>query len=196
MRKVYPVFFATMFMMTACRNQSSSEVAKKEDTTQKVAVKSMTSADEVTMKAEALKAKPQLTIEQLTAMLPAELNGSKQKNYSSGSVEGYPHASADYPQNNKAVVKIAVYDCAGEEGASFYRSGYADALNKNTENETEYTKTVDLPSGKAIEYYSKKANQSSLIYMVNDRVMVILKGRNMKPEELQTIAAGLNLKLS
>lgn len=68
-------------------------------------------------------------------------------------------------------------------------------MNFQQESEKEYTKTIDFKGAKAIEKYNKESKQSSLTYVANDRLLVIMEGRNMEPSELKSAAENLNFKL-
>ena len=62
-----------------------------------------------------------------------------------------------------------------------------------SESEPGIRKTVDLLGTRAIEQVSKQANESSLTYLVNNRLLVVMQGRNMKPEEVRQAAETLNI---
>ena len=142
---------------------------------------------------ETLKKTPILTIEQISGYLPSEYNGAKQRNYSANSLAGYSFAQADYRKSPKSELKITVYDVAGDAGVQWLKTSYYNFLNLNQESETEYRKTVDLLGTRAIEQVSKQANESSLTYLVNNRLLVVMQGRNMKPEEVRQAAETLNI---
>lgn len=199
----YFLFFsmAVAFCLTACNNDKKvSTTTKNEDgttTTTTVDVKGMTASSEgVDKKIEELKKLTPLTIDQLKALLPEELNGIKQSNYNSSTMMGFALISADYKKDDTSTLKVAVYDCAGESGSAWYAATYWTKMNFQQESSTEYTKTIDLLGGKAVENYNKENNTSSLTYAANDRLLVVLTGENIKPEELRTAAQKLNLKLS
>jgi hypothetical protein len=186
---------------TSCNNDKKvSTTTKNADgttTTTSVDVKSMTTASEgMEKKIEELKKLAPLTLDQLKALLPAELNGIKQSNYNSSAMMGFSLISADYKKDDTSTLKVAIYDCAGEAGASWYAATYWTKMNYQQESSTEYTKTIDLMGAKAVENYNKENNNSTLTYVANDRLLVVLTGENMKPEELKEAAQKLNLKIS
>jgi hypothetical protein len=186
---------------TACNNDKKvSTTTKNADgstTTTSVDVKSMTTASEgMEKKIEELKKLTPLTLDQLKALLPAELNGIKQSNYNSSAMMGFSLISADYKKDDTTTLKVSIYDCTGEAGASFYAATYWTKMNYQQESSTEYTKTVELMGAKAVENYNKENNNSTLTYVANDRLLVVLTGENMKPEELKEAAQKLNLKVS
>jgi hypothetical protein len=63
------------------------------------------------------------------------------------------------------------------------------------ENSREYTKTIDFNGSKAIENYNKENKEARLTYNTNDRLLVVLKGRNITPDELKSAASKLNFKI-
>lgn len=201
MKKIFYAMILLAIVLTACNNDKSkvTSVEKNDDgtvTKTEVDVKGMTSAaDDMTKRMEALKKLPPLTIEQMKAVLPAEFDGVKQTNYNATATMGYTFVSVEYDKQNDTELKVQLYDCAGEMGSTFYASTYWTGMNFQQENENEYTKTIDFMGGRAIENYKKEQNNSSLTYVVNDRLLVILEGRNMKPEELKAAAEKLNVKI-
>ena len=187
-------------VFAACGNDKTkvSTTEKNEDgttTTTEVDVKGMTNAaDEMTKKMDDLKKLKPLTIEQMKAFLPEEWEGAKQSNYNASATMGYTLAGAEYKKDDKTKMEIQLIDCAGEMGAMYYSSAFWTGMNFQQENENEYTKTIDFMGGRAIENYRKDQNHSTLTYIVNDRLMVVLQGDNMSPEQLKAAAQKLNLK--
>ena len=194
--KLLPALFILFCMVLISCGGDHSNTAKNESAkdTSSAAVKGLTApADEQAQKMEALKKMPTLTIEQISEYLPSEYNGAKQRNYSANSLAGYSFAQSDYRKSPKSELKITVYDVAGDAGVQWLKTSYYNFLNLNQESETEYRKTVDLLGTRAIEQVSKQANESSLTYLVNNRLLVVMQGRNMKPEEVRQAAETLNI---
>lgn len=201
MKKIFYLMFIGVFAFTAC-NSDNTKVTKTEKnddgttTKTEVDVKGMTSAaDEMTQRLEALKKLKPLTIEEMKALLPEEMDGVKQSNYNATATMGYAFVGVEYDKKDRSELKVNLYDCAGEMGAGFYSATYWTGMNFQQENENEYTKTIDFMGGRAIENYKKEQNNSTLTYIVGDRLLVVLEGRDMKPEELKAAAEKLNLKL-
>lgn len=183
----------TLVYLTACNNSKTyTATTKNEDgttTETSVDVKSMSSsAEEMDKKMEELKKLTPYTLDQLKALLPAELNGMKQSNYNSTTAMGYALASADYAKNDTSSLQVAIYDCAGEAGSAWYGMAYWSKMNFQQESSTEYTKTSDFMGGKAVENYNNQSNRSTLTFAANDRLLVVLTGENMKPDELKDAA--------
>ncbi len=201
MKKIYHLLLPAILVISSCNNDKSkvTTTEKNDDgtvTKTEVDVKGLSSkADEMTEKMEALKTMKPLTIEEMRALLPETFDGVKQTNYNASATMGYTIVAVDYEKDSKNELKVQLYDCAGEMGASFYASAFWTTMNFQQENDEGYTKTVDFMNGKAIEAYKKDRNESTLTYVVGDRLMVILEGKNMNPEELKAAAQKLNIKV-
>ena len=63
-------------------------------------------------------------------------------------------------------------------------------------SETEFRKTIDFEGGKAVETYKKDVNHSTLTFVVRDRLVIVMEGRNMAPEELEAVAKKLHAKIA
>lgn len=189
-------------ILIACggNDKKVSVTTKNEDgstTKTEVDVKGMqTKVDETEKKMEELKKLTPMTLEELKALLPEELNGVKQSNYNSSTMMGYAFASADYKKDKQTSLKLAIYDCAGEAGAGWYGIAYWSKTSFQQESSTEYTKSIDLMGKKAVENYNKENNRSELTFAANDRLLIVLTGENMKPEELREAVKKLNVKIS
>lgn len=144
---------------------------------------------------EDLKKTPQLTLDQIRALLPHELDSAKERNYVASSQFGYGLASIEYPKA-KSRVKVTLYDCAGEMGATNYFENYWNNLNVTKETEQESVKTIDFMGGKAVENYKKSMNLSTLTFVVRDRLVIVVEGKNMKPEEVEAVAEKLHKKIA
>jgi hypothetical protein len=187
-------------VITSCNSGKQKIETKNADgstTKTEVDVKGMQSAmDEGTKRMEELKKLPALTLEQLRALLPEELDGVKGKNYNASTQFGYATATIDYRKNDSTDLKVNLFDCAGEAGSGFYYATYWGAMNYAQETDDEYTKTIDFMDGKAILKYRKDGSNSNLTYLVNKRLLVTLDGDHMTPDEIKAAAQKLNLKVS
>ncbi|MGZ8538150.1 MAG: hypothetical protein ACXWV9_07790 [Flavisolibacter sp.] len=193
-----PALFAGLLL--SCNNDkkvTATETSEDGTTTStSVDVKGMSdAADEMNKKMEALKKLTPLTTDQLKALLPQEINGINQTEYNTSAAMGYALAQGEYKKDDTTEIELQVYDCAGEAGSAWYSMTYWSAMNFQQENSREYTKTIDFNGGKAIEQYNKENHESTLTYNANERLLVVLKGRNVTPDELKSIAAKLNLKI-
>jgi len=202
MKQIFSAFFAALFLLAACKGKDGKITHTEKDadgteTTTEVDVKGMQSATtEMDKKIEELKKLTPLTLEELKALLPEEVNGIKQSNYNSSTMMGYAFAGADYKKDENTSMKIALYDCAGETGSAWYALNYWSKMNFQQESSTEYTKTIDFMGGKAVEQFNKESNHSTLTFSANDRLLIVLSGDNMKPEELKAAAEKMKFKIS
>jgi len=176
----------------ACRSDKKP-VAENKDT----AVKSMatTPVDEKEKKTEELKKAPQLTLEQMRILLPGELDSAKERNYLASTQFGYGLASAEYPKTKSKGIKVTLYDCAGEQGAVNYFENYWNHLGVQNQADNDFTKTVDFEGGKAIETYKKDLNLSTFTFVIRDRLVIVMEGKNMEPEALEAAAKKLHDKI-
>ena len=194
------LFYVTLCFMTgfsACKGEPSSKSGNKQEEESKIKpdVKGLSTVDSVSLKKESLKNMTGLTIEQLNALLPPSFNGARQMNYASNSTMGYTYVEAQYALPKKANLRIILNDCAGRDGANLYEDSYLQRLKADSINEDEYTKPESVFGTKAVAYYNKKTGQSTLTYPVGGRVLAVLQGNHMKPEDLISVAEQLHLQL-
>lgn len=191
MRSFLLIAIASSLLAVGCQGKSDSSAAPK-DTAQ---VKSMTTVDERTTKIEALKKMPTIPMDKLQGLMPKDIDGVKQTNFSYDMQWGYGYATADFDKTKAEGIKVTFYDCSGPEGSTYYAGNFYDKLNQDKQDSSEYSKTIDLMGAKAIEFYNKDVNYSTLTYMVGDNLLVQLQGKKKKPEDLKAVAQKLNLKL-
>lgn len=193
MRQILLVIMVSL-VFVACKGKKEDD--KKE--ANQVTVKAMTTApvDEKAQKTEELKKAPQLTLEQMRLLLPAELDSAKEKNYLASTQFGYGLASIEYPKTKSRGIKVCLYDCAGESGSVNYFENYWNYLNVNKQTDQDFTRTIDFEGGKAIETYKKDINLSTFTFVVRGRLVIIMEGKNMKPEELESAAKKLHQKIA
>ncbi len=91
-------------------------------------------------------------------------------------------------------IKLSVFDCAGEAGSGIYGLNYWAKMNMQSETSSGYTKTVDFNGGRAVDTYDKNSGESTFTYAANDRLLIVLTGRNIGSDVLKQTAQGLNLK--
>ena len=190
------IFFAVLLSLLFVACNSDKKSADKTET-KTATVKSIAApVDEKEKKIEELKKAPQLTLEQIRVLLPAELDSAKEKNYVASTQFGYGLASAEYPKTKSRSIKVTLYDCAGEQGFVNYFENYWNNLNVQKQTDMEFTRTIDFEGGKAVETYKKDLNLSTLSFVVRGRLVVIMEGKNMKPEELEVAAKKLHSKIA
>jgi len=189
-------YFVTVVLLLIAACNSDKKPADKTEN-KDTNVKSMsTPADEKTKKMEQLKKTPQLTLEQMRLLLPSELDSAKEKNYMASTQFGYGIASVEYPKTKSRGIKVTLYDCAGEMGYVNYFENYWDNLNVQKGSDQEFVKTIDFMGSKAVEKYKQDLNLSTLTFVIRDRLVIIMEGKNMKPEELEEAAKKLHNKIA
>jgi hypothetical protein len=197
--KQFSFLLLAVFLFLGCKNKSKfSHTEKNADgstTTTSVDVASLTSnADEMTKKIEALKKLTPLTLDQLKSLLPEELNGIKRTNFSANSAMGFSIAEGEYKKDDNSELKLVIYDCAGEAGSGMFAMTYWTQMNVQSENADGYVKSVDFNGGKAVESFKKGNNESSLTYVGDDRLLIIITGRGMDMNSVKQVAQNLSLK--
>ena len=199
MRSTLSFLLFCAMTLAACDNgKTITRTEKNEDgttTTTSVDLSSMaTHADDITQKMEALKNLTPLSLDELKALLPEEINGVKRSRFNANSAMGFAMAEAEYQQDDETELRLAVYDCAGEAGSGIFGMSYWTKMSMQSESDDGYTKTVSFNGDKAVETYQKGNNESSLTYVVNDRLLVTLTGHNMDASTLKNIGENLTLK--
>lgn len=189
--RLFITMAVTCLIITSCKNRSTS-VAANQDSAKLKAI--TTVADERTNKKQALQKLSPYGLETLQKIMPASINGIKESNFNYSMQWGYAYATADYNKTKALGITLAVYDCAGEEGSDYYLNNFYDRLFQSKQDNDEYVKTIDMMGGKAIETYNKQVNYATLTYMADDRILIVMQGKKMKPEELKAIAEKLKLK--
>lgn len=192
MKKIVLIAFVS-FVFIACGGDKKSPPADSQPK-----VKAMTAApvDEREKRTEELKKAPQLTLEQMRMLMPKELDSAKEKNYLASTQFGYGLASVEYPKGKGRSLKVTLYDCAGEMGYVNYFENYWDHLNVNSQSDTEFTKTLDFEGGKAVEIYKKDMNLTTLTFVIRDRLVIMVEGKNMAPGEVESAARKLHQKIA
>lgn len=192
------LILAIGIIFTACNSKPSETTITSEDGKSKVSVdltKAGSNAEDMQAKMEALKKLPPLTIDQLKAMLPQELQGIKRSDFSANSMMGFAVGEASYKKDDTTSIKLMVYDCAGEAGSAFYGMTYFTRMNMESESEGQYTKTIDFMGLKAIESYQQSDNKYTLTYVNGDRTLVSIEGENTGLDMLKDAAKSLDLKV-
>lgn len=200
MKKAFFLSLASAFLLLACNNDKKiTHTEKHEDgtvTTTSFNVDNIEDqADEMSSRMEKLKTLTPLTLDELKALLPGELSGVPRSNFNANSTMGFAMAESEYQKDDTTEYKISIYDCAGEAGSGIYGLSYWAKMNMQQESSDGYTKTIDFQGDKAVESYKKDDNESSLTYVVGERLLVVLTGRNIGMDQLKGIAKDLKLKI-
>jgi hypothetical protein len=180
-----------LFMFGSCSEKSEKKAEEN------VQVKSVnTVIDPKVQKLENLRSLTPMDLDQSKNFLPEEINGIKRSHFSVSSGLGYGMAHADYEKNNKSNFRITLYDCSGESGANLFESIYWNRLNQQKEDENAVVKTVDISGGKAIQKTEKGTNITTLTYFANNRLLVIISGKDVDGATLEANTKSLPLKIS
>ena len=198
MRRLSFLFVAAALILAACSNnkksaeeKTTSESTKETSTDATAGQNSMSDLQKAT---EDLQKLPPLSLDELKAMIPQELMGGKRSSYNATSAMGAGVVNAEYKINDSTDIKVMVYDCGGPGGAGIYSMQYLGMFNMESEDEHQYTKTIDFKGKKAIEKCQKDRIECSLTYFTGTRFLVVLEGNNVDIEGLKQAADSLNIK--
>jgi hypothetical protein len=198
MKQITFFLLSATIMLAACNNNKPKEITipdKDGKGSVTLDMEKMKDASENMQKqAEELQKLPPITLDQLKALMPAELMGASQSNYSATSMTGTGYAHADYKVNDSTDVSLGIYDCGGPGGAGIYSAQYMTMMNFQQEDERGYTKTIDFMGQKAIEHCEKNTVRCTLTYFGGGRYLVTLEGNNVNADGLKQAAGSLNLK--
>ena len=198
MKHVFFLLSAAICLVTACNNNKNpgitvtSEDGKTTTTIQPNDLAKV--SDDFQKKTEELQKLSPYTLDQMKALLPEELAGTKRSKFSANSAMGAAYAEGEYPINDSANLELKIFDCAGQAGAGIYSMQYLGMMNFQSESDDEYTKTSEFNGGRAVEHHNKKNNRSTLTYLAGDRLLVTLEGRNTGIDLLKKVAGNLSLK--
>lgn len=201
MKPLFSLLLLGGLALAACNNDKKvTQTHTSEDgttTTTTVDVSDMeSSTDEMTQKMEELKKLKPLTLDELKALLPEEIAGTKRSNFNANSTMGFAMAEASYQKENEdRELKLTVFDCAGEAGSGIYGMSYWTKMNMQQESDDGYIKTVSFNGDKAVETFKKGSNEATITYVVADRLLVTLSGYNMDVAEVKAIGESLKMKL-
>ncbi|MFL5740058.1 MAG: hypothetical protein ACJ75B_07565 [Flavisolibacter sp.] len=188
MKYLLIVLLAVAFV--SCKDKN--ENAKSENVVQVKAASVKT--DTLSIRLDELKKLSPLGMDDLKGYLPDDILGIRRTNFTFNSAMGYPLVQGDYVKN-KTDIRMVVYDCSGAAGADWYNMNYWSRIKSDISNENGFTKSVPFKNGKAVESVDKANKSTTLVYMVNDRILVILTGRNVNAEEFKKAAEKINTKL-
>ncbi len=185
------MLIAMLFYFVSCSEKT--EPAKDEQAQVKSVAETI---DPKKQKLESLKSMEAIDLEELRNLLPKEINSIKRTNVNLSSSLGYGIARADYEKNSKTNYTVSFYDCSGKEGAKIFSSMYQENLGVEKRDSLFSISTIDLNGGKAIEKIEADTKIHTLTFLANDRILVVISGRNVEPETLKEASRNLNLKIS
>jgi hypothetical protein len=183
------LFFAVNLLL-ACNNRNKTSQGTQPATAAEIAE----AKSELDKEIEELQQLTPYTIEEMKTFAPEELDGDSATSREAYSNMGTGFAQAVYPLSDSTSLELSLFDCGGVAGAGFYSRQFVDHLGNQSENDNEYTRVIDFKEGKAIEHFNKRKNFSSLTYTAADRLLVILEGKGIEPDELKDKAGELKFK--
>lgn len=133
------------------------------------------------------------TIEQMRALLPAEIDGDSTRNLEASNYAGTAYVTASYIANDSTFTVVSVFDLGGAAGAGIYKNQFINDLGEQKETATGYKKVIDFKGDKAIE----QADTRQKIYVLNyidNRFLVQISGTNVDISDLKDKAGDLKLK--
>lgn len=197
--KLFLIAAFTCTMLFACNNnKKADDVTIKGKDGETVTVNTndmMNAANEMKNRQEELQKLTPLSLDELKALLPAEIMGAPRDNMEATKMAGLANFSkADYKMNDSTDISLTVFDCAGSAGAGYYNMAFFGLMNFEKDNENEYTKTVEFNGEKAIQNCQKDRNRCEFTYFAGERYLVQLKGDNIEIGKLKEVAGGLGIK--
>jgi hypothetical protein len=195
MKKMLSLLLAFSFIITACNdNKTKDTITFTDEDGKKKATIDVSDMKDLQKRKEELTNMTPLTADELKALVPAEFMGGVQTDLDVQSAMGATVANADYKMNDSVSAKLDIVDCAGPGGAGLFGMQYLGMISLNSEDDDEYTKSVDFNGGKGIEMCKKKRNRCSFTYFSGDRYMITITGNNTGIDALKEAAKGLDIK--
>jgi Skp family chaperone for outer membrane proteins len=184
------MLLTSMVVMLTFISCSDKKTATK-DPVPEPQVKAAAQVDPVAQKLEALKKAEPTDMGEMQKKLPEEMAGIKRSNFAMNSNLGYAIVEADYEKSSKNYLHLVLYDCTGEQGADLYKNSYQSYLGKTEANAEGYTKTIDFNGRKAVERFDAANKITTLSFMTNDKILVVLSGKDIPVETLKVEALKL-----
>jgi hypothetical protein len=195
------LFLLAALFLFACKNGSKKNtVTVTSDDGKTTATVDLTDAaskvEDWKKKMEEMQKLPALSTDQLKAMLPEELAGMKRTRFSANSMMGFGNAEATYRGDDDKEIKLNIIDCAGVAGAGYFNMMFMANMQRESEDENGYEKTIDFNGSRAYEKYSKYNDEYTLTYPASDRLLVSVEGQKTGLDAVKSVAQGLNLKVN
>ncbi len=188
----YPFLYLIVMicLLTACNNDKTKQEPSATDATNTSAANT---DDEWQKKAEALQKLSPHTLDQMKAMLPAEINSIARTDASAHSAMGAPYAKGDYRANDSTEITLSIFDCAGDAGVGIYNTQFLMQMKMDgkSADEEEYTRTIDFNGSKAIEHADTDDNSAIFVWLSGDRLLMTLEGKNVSMDVLKRVAGGI-----
>jgi hypothetical protein len=200
MNRILASLLAVAVLTAACNNNkkpNDATVVVSDNGKEKVSVnidQMKDAAEKMQQVKQELEKLPQLTTDQLKAMLPESLIGGKRTSFDVSSNMGASGASAEYEINDSTRLTLNILDCAGPAGAGLYSMQFLSQYNIQQETEEEYTKTIELNGDKGFEQCDKTSRDCTVTYFTGGRFLVSLEGKKIPVEALKEAASHMKLK--
>jgi hypothetical protein len=134
-----------------------------------------------------------LSSDALKALIPEKLYGAERTNLEVNSSIGTGVASATFRVTDTSSIELMIIDCGGPGGSGVYSLQYVNLFNIQSEDEDEYTRTIEFNGGKAFENCQKARVHCVLTYFAGGRFLVSLDGEGVGIEDLKKAAKELKL---
>jgi hypothetical protein len=154
----------------------------------------MKAMQDLQQRKEELSAMTPLSADELKALVPEEIMGGLRTDLDVNEAMGASVASADYIIRDSLKLKLEVVDCAGPGGSGVFGFQYLNMFNVNSDDDDEYTRTIDLNGVKAFENCKKKRNRCTLTWFSGNRYLVTLRGDHVGIDALKDAAKGISFK--
>jgi len=201
MRRLFFLVATATIITTGCNNNKKpgDVTITDKDGKEKVTVNlndMQSKAAEMEKKKEELAKLTPMSLEELKALVPESIGGATRSSYESNASMGAVMVNAHYKIDDSTNVKVTIFDCAGNAGSSFYGLQYLTLFRGETDNDREYSKTIDFNGGKGVMTCRKDRKDCTLVYSagVSDRFLITLDGNNVDGDGLKSFADKLNVK--
>ncbi len=197
MKQVSIILSAMLIALASCKNKAKETVIISDDGKEKVSINTdalKNAGEEMEKMKERLSGLTPATLQEIKELLPETLAGVSRSNVKAVSAMGTTTASADYRISDDSKISIGIYDCAGTAGAGIYSLQYMGMFNIETDDDDEYTKTIDFNGGKAFERCRKDRVDCTLTYFGGGRFLISLEGDNVGIDALKAAAGEIKFK--
>lgn len=185
-----------LLTLTSCMGEVTEKLKKAKEGVSNASTW-IDQAQQAEGKIERLKEMEPLNNQQLKEWLPKKINEMQRTAFKVGhagyagmnSVEGIYTVEGD-----KKTFKVQVMDGAGPTG-SVVATGFGlfGSIEVEEENEYRHQQTVFRNDIKIQQTYKKQANDTDLVFALDERYMIIINSVGMDPNETWEMVEGLNL---
>ena len=199
MKASFISILSILVLLVSCNNNKPKETITytsedgKEKATIDVSKMKDVAADMEKIK-ENLTSLTPLTVEDMKALLPDQLSGARRTDLDVNAAMGTSMGRGTYNVSDSSSFDVTIMDCAGPAGSGIYTMQYLGMMNIQSDDEDEYTRTIDFKGGKAFENCKKARLNCVLTYFDGGRFLVALEGENVGIDYLKKAAGDLKLK--